>query len=361
MRLVVVGEGHLAWGHGTEHQMVDLKRVGRSSWAMQPMSGRTDARLPDFVIVGAPKCGTTSLAGYLRAHPRIFMSPVKEPKYFFFDAPELRVIKRLEEYQGLFVRARPDQLCGEASTAYLFSEAAVPAILAANPVAKIIAMVRNPLEMVVSYHNLKLYTFEENERDFEVAWRLSGVRAQGRMVRPSCRAPKYLDYEWIGRLGAQVSRLKAAVPEDQLHIVVFDDLCSDPRSVYDATCHFLGLAPDERRVFPITNARKTHRWPGLARFLKRNQRVKLAVQRAFPGLTKFIGKPLRRLNDRSLKRQAVPEPLRQEMIAAFKDDICLLGELLSRDFSHWYRSEPPATLGTAMGAGDGSGLVPRPR
>jgi Sulfotransferase domain len=189
------------------------------------------------------------------------MSPVKEPKYFFFDAPELRVIDWLESYQRLFTRAEPDQLCGEASTAYLFSKAAVPAILEANPAAKIIAMVRNPLEMVVSYHSLKLYQFEENERDFEVAWRLSRERAQGRMVSPRCRAPRYLDYEWIGRLGEQVSRLKAIVTEDQLHIIVFDDLCSDPRKIYRETCNFLGVAPDERGAFPIKNPRKTHRWP----------------------------------------------------------------------------------------------------
>src|SRR5919106_4688265 len=136
--------------------MIEKNQIKQSlRWTMQQIQGQTDTRFPDFFIVGAPKCGTTSLASYLDAHPQIFMSPVKEPKYFFFDAPELRVIDRLESYQRLFARAEPDQLCGEASTAYLFSKAAVPAILEANPAAKIIAMVRNPLEMVVSYHSLK--------------------------------------------------------------------------------------------------------------------------------------------------------------------------------------------------------------
>ena len=65
-------------------------------------------RLPDFFIVGAPKCGTSALASYLRGHPQIFMSPVKEPNYFCFDAPGLRVIDRLEAYGRLFARAPAD-------------------------------------------------------------------------------------------------------------------------------------------------------------------------------------------------------------------------------------------------------------
>jgi Sulfotransferase domain len=325
-------------GRAEYHMLYPNQIRGSLGWAIQRMLGQTDTRYPDFFIVGAPKCGTTSLASYLGGHPKIFMSPVKEPKYFFFDAPELRVIDRLEAYQRLFARAKPDQLRGEASTAYLFSEAAVPAILAANPAAKIIVMVRNPLEMVVSYHNQKVNDFEENERDFAVAWRLSRERAQGRMVGPRCRAPRYLDYQWIGRLGEQVSRLKAIVGEDQLHIIVFDDLCSDPRKTYRETYHFLGVAPGEGGAFPIKNPRKTHRWPWPARLLKRNQRLKLALRSVFPGLTKTIGRPLRRLNARPLESPALPETLRQELIAAFKDDICLLGELLNRDLSHWYRS-----------------------
>jgi Sulfotransferase domain len=302
------------------------------------MPGQTETRFPDFFIVGAPKCGTTSLARYLGAHPKIFMSPVKEPKYFFLDAPELRVIDDLEAYQRLFARAEPDQLWGEASTAYLYSDAAVPAILAANPAAKIIAMVRNPVEMVVSYHNLKVNHFEEHERDFAVAWQLSRERARGRSTDPRCHSSKYLDYQWIGRLGEQVTRLKASVAEDQLHIIVFDDLCADPQGTYRATCHFLGVAPDERSAFPIANPRTDHRWSGLARFLRRNQRLKLAMRGAFPRLTKMVGRPLRRLNARPLDRQALPQVLREEMIAAFQDDIRLLGELLHRDLSHWYQS-----------------------
>jgi hypothetical protein len=305
---------------------------------------RPDIRLPDFVIVGAPKCGTTSLASYLRAHPAIFMSAVKEPNYFCFDAPGLRdMYDRPETYGRLFARARPEQLCGEASTAYLFSDEAVPAILEANPAAKIIAMVRNPLDMVVSHHSQKLYTLEENEPDFAKAWRLSPARAKGEMVGARCRAPKYLDYQSIGRLGEQVRRLKAVVPEQQLLIIVFDDLSADRLRVYRDTCQFLGVAPDERGALAIENARRKHRWPELARALKHLpgpiHRLKVHLRAKFPAPAKAVGRVVHRLNQRSAERASAGDSLRGEMIAAFSDDIALLGRLLDRDLSHWCRTE----------------------
>lgn len=307
-------------------------------------TARPDIRLPDFFIVGAPKCGTTSLATYLRGHPRIFMSAVKEPNYFCLDAPGLRdMYDRPETYGRLFARAHPEQLCGEASTAYLFSNEAVPAILEANPAAKIIVMVRDPLDMVVSHHAQKLYTLEENERDLERAWRLSPARAKGEMVGPRCLAPRYLDYQSIGRLGEQVSRLKARVPEDQLLVIVFDDLRADPGRVYRDTCNFLGVPPDEQGVFAIENARRTHRWPALARALKHLPgpiyRLKVRLRAKYPAQAKAIGRVVHRLNRRAAERPELGEALRGEMIASFKDDVALLGRLLDRDLSHWCRAE----------------------
>jgi hypothetical protein len=331
-------------GLGAEELFVG-KGVLSSAGQGEAATMQRETKLPDFFIVGAPKCGTTALTSYLRAHPKIFMSRVKEPNYFCFDAPGLRsAFDRPEHYGRLFARAAPEQICGEASTAYLFSKAAVPAILQSNPAAKIIVMVRDPLDMVVSHHSQKLYALEEDQHDFATAWRLSPERAQGRMVSSKCRAPRYLDYQSIGRLGEQVSRLKALVPRDQLHPIVFDDLRANPGEVFRGTLRFLGVAPDGQREFPVVNARKTHAWPALAHLLRRPpaplHRMKLALKRAFPSQTKALGGVIHRLNERPQARQALGPSLRREMSAAFKDDIALLSELLNRDLSHWCQAGP---------------------
>jgi hypothetical protein len=299
---------------------------------------------PDFVIAGAPRCGTTSLSRYLAANSRVFFSPVKEPNYFCLDATRLRVIDTPEAYTRLFSRAQPGQLRGEGSTAYLFSRTALPALLEHNPRVRIILSVRNPLEMVVSHHSQKIYAFEENERDFARAWALSAARAEGRAVESCCRASRYLDYRAIGRLGEQIQRAKGFVPGCQLHIVVFDDLQTDPAAVHRDILSFLGLAPEEREGFPVTNTRQEHALSLVSRFLMHPppplREAKQRFRQAFPASAKAIGKLLYGLNRRAPAKNKLPADLRAEMIAAFADDVVLLSRLLERDLSHWLRPAP---------------------
>lgn len=286
--------------------------------------------LPDFAIIGAPKCGTTSLAAYLGAHPGVFMSPIKEPA-FFCDPPTLRVLAArrhvadVAAYTRLFDAAEPGQLRGEASASYLFSGAAVAQLLLANPKARLIAMVRNPIEMVVSLHAQKAYNGLECE-DFATAWHASAKR-------------DVLDYRSLGRLGRQIARHKKMVPERQLHVVVFDDLRAEPRAVYRGVLAFLGLADDGRSEFPVLNGRKCRSWPRLARLAMDPppplDGLKRALKQALPGRTRAIARRLSRVNTRPARQAPLGEPLRREMVEAFRDDVLLLSESLGQDFGHW--------------------------
>ena len=106
-------------------------------------SGRGMMRKPDFFIVGAPKCGTTALYEYLRPHPNVFMSTVKEPHFFAKDLGSYPHIKTDEEYAALFAGANEQHLrVGEASVYYLRSAVAIPNIREFNPDARLIAMFR---------------------------------------------------------------------------------------------------------------------------------------------------------------------------------------------------------------------------
>ena len=275
-------------------------------------------RMPDFFIAGAPKCGTTSLATWLGEHPAIFMSPVKEPNYFCFDAPRRRTIASAAEYQRLFDPSEPWQTLGEASTAYLFSDLAVPAILEANPRANIIAMVRNPVDMLLSYFEQKRFVFWEAAPEFETAWRLSPERARGRMVSPNCLAHRYMDYRAIGRLGWQVQRLFDWVPHSQVHVIVFDDLVADPQAVYRDALLFLDHAPDGRKDFSARNARKAHRWPALAQMLRRHSgplgMLKNAMKRAGRGPYMLARNQFHALERRPSPRVPISAELRKEML-----------------------------------------------
>ncbi len=153
---------------------------------------------PNFFIVGAPKSGTTALSDYLRDHPNIFFSEPKEPHYFAQDFEKYRLTKTLEEYLSLFDESTPNHLAiGEGSVFYLFSSVALKKIYEFDPQAKIIVMLRNPVDLVYSFHSQQLFSADEDEQSFEKAWRLQGVRQQGKHIPRKNRNTNFLNYASI--------------------------------------------------------------------------------------------------------------------------------------------------------------------
>jgi hypothetical protein len=294
-------------------------------------------RIPDFFIVGAPKCGTTSLAYWLAQHTGIFMPPIKEPHYWSFDLPKYRQVHTEETYRWLFRNAREDQVCGDGSTSYLYSKVAVPRILDVNPAAKFIVMVRNPVSMVTSLHAQKLYSLEETEADFGAAWRLSWARARGLKVHPKCKAPQLLDYRSAGHLGAHLERLLRVVPRENVHVVVFDDIRKDPRMVYEQAARFLGLNPANDADLSTKNQRKK-RASGVVTTIIGSapvQIIKRAAKQTFPGITTTLGKAIHILNSTPAEKIEVAPTIKAEMVREFRGDVALLGRLIDRDLGHW--------------------------
>jgi hypothetical protein len=136
-------------------------------------------RKPNFFLIGAPKCGTTSIAAWLAEHPQVYFSPVKEPMYFATDA-QIRTIVSLEAYEQLFAGATSRHLAiGEGSTEYLRSSIALRQIMTYAGSPRFIASVRNPVEMASSFHQQVCFNGDEDVRDFEEAWRLQKPRERG--------------------------------------------------------------------------------------------------------------------------------------------------------------------------------------
>ena len=132
---------------------------------------------PSFFIIGAPKCGTTTLYSWLKSHPDIFMPGGKEPHFFAQNLSDRYCrIRHHDDYMALFDSARNDQCCGEASVLYSMHPQAIEAILEWSPVAKFIFMLRNPVDMAPSYHRQLLINLEEDIEDFEQAWHLQENR-----------------------------------------------------------------------------------------------------------------------------------------------------------------------------------------
>ena len=136
---------------------------------------------PNFFIVGAAKCGTTSLYRYLRQHPDVFMPEQKEPNFFGSDLSYRFPRISQARYLSCFAKAKGETRIGEATTIYLYSEKAAEEIKAFSPEAKIIIMLRNPVDVLYSYHSQQLYSGNEDIPDFEEALRAE-VDRLGRLL-----------------------------------------------------------------------------------------------------------------------------------------------------------------------------------
>jgi len=295
---------------------------------------------PNFILVGAPKCGTTALAGYLRAHPRVFMCVPKEPHYFAVDLPSHRYVSDWDAYQALFRGAGREHVAiGEASIFYMYSEAAITGIRERLPSARLLVMLRNPVELAISMHAQALRTRDETIVDFATAWALCANRRAGSNVPLHCRDRKILLYDRLPLLGLQLQRLLDMVPKSQLRWWFYDDFAANPAAVYREVLSFLGVAHDGRDEFPRVNGRTRARFQALAQFTQKTPKplVRAAMYLKRRADIERLGvlKTLRSVNFAPAPRQAVAPALLDELRAHFAPDVRLLEKLTGRDLHSW--------------------------
>jgi hypothetical protein len=310
-----------------------------TSQVSRPESRRQTS--PNFFIVGAPKCGTTALYEYLRPHPNIFMPEVKEPHFFASDLGTYPRIKTAEDYARLFADSTEQHLSiGEASVYYLRSSVAIANIHRFNPDAKIIAMFRNPIDMVYSLHSQLLDWSEEIEEDFETAWRLQERRSRGLDIPPRSRGAFLLQYAEVGRLGSQARRLLSIFPAAQVKLILYDDFTASPEQVYHDVLNFLGVPSDRRTHFPRINENKRAKLAWLRNLYRKPHPV---LHHVFRGLKQVAGaRTLTGLKERIVslntvrdRRPPLSPAFRAELVEEFREEVAILAGILNRDLSHW--------------------------
>ena len=321
-------------------------------------------------VVGAPRSGTTSLSGYLKNHPGVCFSLVKEPHYFSandltgLSDEELRLRVEADYLARYFPHcSRAASLLMEGSVTYLYAAERMQPVLRIWPDVKFVIAVRDPMELLPSLHQRLLYLGDETVTDFERAWRLVPERRAGRSIPRTCVEASWLDYEEVGRLGKNVERFFEAVGRERCFVAVYDDFAADPAGVYRRLLEFLGLPDDGRRDFAPHRARRGYKIGWLQRLLKRPPKATRAIlagekyrQRVKPldgeksgdsALTKAILAGRKRL----LRWNKAPAPpirlsaeMRREIRETLAEDVALLSRLLDRDLSHWLGGTGPAPV-----------------
>ena len=297
--------------------------------------------VPGFFIVGSPKCGTTAMSEYLRTHPQVFLSDPKEPGFFAEDVVPT-AYRTLDEYLAIFAAATSQHtVVGEASTSYIYAEHALERIRNLRPDARLVVMLRRPVDLIYALHDELLRVGQESEFDFEKAWALWPDRARGKAIPPGAKAPQ-LNYRWIGCLGSQADRLLRIFPRRQVHFILFDDFVRDTRSAYLRLLEFLDLPDDGRTHFPKINEGVQHRSRFLARFpryLRAKAGGRVAAFKKFVGVRELgIVKGFDRFNADASPRPPLLPAFRRSLEELYSEEILLLEQRIGVDLSAWRTS-----------------------
>ena len=203
-------------------------------------------------------------------------------------------------------------------------------------------MLRNPVDLVYSYHSQLLYNIgEEDETDFEKAWHLQNLREKGQNIPPLSRNPATLQYKNIGSLGTQIEKLLHIFPKEQVKIIIYDNFKDSTKSVYEEVLAFLEIPSDCRNDFPQINKNRKHRISLLGKFTEKPPKLLLDKTNQFKQLLgiKSLGiiKKIRNINREEFKRPPLNPKFRAFLVHEFTDEVNKLSDILNIDFSHWIK------------------------
>jgi Sulfotransferase family len=296
-------------------------------------------RRPDFFLVGAHKCGTTAMMDSLKQHPDIFVPAArKELDFFGSDLPFRGPRLTEQEYLAFFAQATTQRRVGEGSPWYLYSTQAASEIKAFSPSARILIMLRNPVDMMYYLHSQRAYNGNEDIDSFEMALVLEEERLRGLRLPQHASDEFGCFYRDVARFSRQVERYLTVFGKERVRVIIYEDFARDPSATYRAVCRFLDVDCTFQPVFRVLNARKRIRSEALRDFLRRPHPAAGWLLRAFhlrPDRNGGYKGWLRRLNSTSRSLRSLDPALRHRLQREFDPEIRRLSELLGRDLNHW--------------------------
>ena len=299
-------------------------------------------RKPNLFIVGHPRSGTSSLHHYLKQHPDIFMTAIKEPNFFAqdfridsdnFHKKELYFPYRSEnQYLTLYKKWTKEKIAGEASATNLCSKASAQQINRFNPSSKIIMMFREPVEFLHSFHSAARFALGEHLEDFPSAISAEKDRRAGRNLSKRVIAPSWLFYSEFIKYTEQIQRFMSFFDQAQIKIIIFDDFKTNTQDVYREVLGFLHIDPDFITDFDVINPNKQIKWPLLKKYTLDSPHFRKTLRLLFSpdtyaGLKDFY----RYKMVKHEHRQPLDETFKLELMQNFKPEVEKLSEFLKKD------------------------------
>jgi hypothetical protein len=288
--------------------------------------------IPNFLIVGAPKCGTTSLYNYLNQHPDIFLPSIKEPHYFGSDLTPAGFTGKTKKYLNLFKSVDVPHI-GEASTWYLYSETAAEEIYDFNKDMKIVLMLRNPIYAAQSLHAQTLFGFNEDVKEFDKAVRLEEKRMNGESVPSNNKRLESLFYIDAYRYGRQIKRYVDLFGQSQLHIILFDDFIDRTTQKVEEVYQFLGADTSFKPNIEVKNGRKAPKSKLFHKIItKKDKKVTKFIPVKF---RRKVHALLKNLNAKKKYKEEISITTKKYIYSQLIEEIKLTENILDRNLDDW--------------------------
>lgn len=303
--------------------------------------------LPNFLVVGAAKSGTTALYKYLGQHPEIFMSPYKEPHFFAFEGKSLdfkgprdaammryMTVNDPDEYRALFDPVTDEKAIGEASPMYLYIPGTAQNIKRHIPDAKLIVILRNPADR--AYSNFLHMVRDDREPCSEFA---DALADEPRRIEENWYASWH--YRQMGFYHDQVKNYLDLFGREQLGIYLHEDLQYTPIPTLQSMFHFLGVddsfTPDVSVRYNESGTHKNRTLKKVHTYLLKPDSVKTAVKPFIPLRLrrKVIARVVGGIRDRNLAKPSSSEETRIRLVEEYREDVLRLEGLIGRDLSDW--------------------------
>jgi Sulfotransferase family len=295
-------------------------------------------------IVGAAKSGTTALWSWLRSHPDVFFPDFKEPHYFCFQNgrrvggsemdPHYKdnITTTLDAYQSLYQNCKNGQIVGDASPGYLYHQHAADIIKSYDPDAKIICVLRNPVDRAFSQFLHHVRDGLEQTSNFNEALNFEETRISNGWWWG-------FHYARAGKYYGQWTKYCESFKPHQRLLIFFDDLEKNPEKVYPQICQFLEISPQndmnfDLRVNDTSQIKLVPKYGRLYRTLEHGSCFSHMIHQLFPlRTTKWVRRCLNSLNQ--VKKPTLTPEVRQRLNTYYNEDTRKLSELVGTNLSHW--------------------------
>jgi len=297
--------------------------------------------LPNFLIIGAAKAGTTSLYHYLNQHPQIFMSPVKEPYFFSFvgETPNFQgpgaesvvneAITDIEKYKKLFENSISEIAIGESSASYLYIPKTAKFIHRYIPNIKMIAILRNPIDRAYSHFSMFVSEGREHISNFEKA-----------ILEEKKRLEMNWGWSWqytsVGLYYNQLKRFYNIFNKNQILIILYEDFRNNTIDIVRDIFAYLNVDEKFNPTLSVKyNVTLLPKNRSIHSFVKGDSKTKKIIKAVTPN--NWRGRIYKSLNYGPPNKLSIET--RRRLRPLFQEDIIKLQDLIGRDLTRWLQPE----------------------